>query len=172
MMRCVPRPDRHLIAADPQAVRDLLVALERGAVMAALSQDTRESALLVLAEALNNVVEHGYHGDRGWIGLRPVPGRAGLEWRIIDSGRPAPDLAQRRDVMPDGMAEGGFGWPLIRALTDEVRLSRRRGWNVLTLRMRREEMALPCHNGISARGLTEKPRRPLNPRACLPLKVS
>lgn len=135
-MRCVPRPERHVIAADPQAVRDVLVALEGGSVMAGLSPDSRDAALLVLAEALNNVVEHGYQEDSGWIGLLPVPGGAGLEWRIIDAGQPAPDLAQRRDTMPDGMADGGFGWPLIRVLTDKVRLSRRRGLNVLTLRMR------------------------------------
>ncbi|MEY4871932.1 MAG: hypothetical protein RLZZ563_1262 [Pseudomonadota bacterium] len=149
MMPCVPRPERHLIAADPQAVRDLLLALEAGTQMAALTPDSRECALLVLAEALNNVVEHGYPDAVGWIGLLPVPGRAGLAWRIVDAGRPVPELAQLRVAMPDGPAEGGFGWPLIRALTDEVRLSRRRGWNILTLRMRRAEGVLPCQDGVS-----------------------
>lgn len=150
MTRCVPRPDRHLIAADPQAVRDLLLVLEGGAEMAALSPDSRDCALLVLAEALNNVVEHGYPGAAGWIGLLPVPGRAGLAWRVVDAGRPAPDLAQMQRAMPDGPAEGGFGWPLIWALTDEVRLSRRRGLNILTLRMRAAEAALPCQDGVAA----------------------
>jgi anti-sigma regulatory factor (Ser/Thr protein kinase) len=38
--------------------------------------------------------------------------------------------------MPDQAAEGGFGWPLIRALSDEIRLARKRGLNVLTVRIR------------------------------------
>lgn len=136
MMPCVPRPERAVIAAEPWAVRDLLLQLEAGAELAALPQDMRDCVLLVLAEALNNVVEHGYPGAVGWIGLVPMPGGAGLAWRIIDAGRAVPDQALRREAMPAGLAEGGFGWPLIRALTDEVRLTRRRGWNILTLRVR------------------------------------
>jgi anti-sigma regulatory factor (Ser/Thr protein kinase) len=54
----------------------------------------------------------------------------------MDGGMPAPDFSALPVVMPDRPAEGGFGWPLIHALTDQVRQSRRRGWNILTLHLR------------------------------------
>ncbi len=132
----MPRPERHLIGATASAVRGLLLALEEGPYLAGLPEEARCTALLVLAEALNNVVEHAYAGGPGWIGVFPIVGQGGKGWRIMDGGRPAPDFSARPVGMPDGPAEGGFGWPLIRVLTDEVRQSRRRGWNVLTLQLR------------------------------------
>ena len=134
-MPCARRSERHVIAADPGAVRDLLQRLETGPALARLSADERDCTLLVLAEALNNVVEHGYGGHPGWIGLVPGRGPAGRAWRIVDAGGP---MTEGRDgvEMPAGPAEGGFGWPLIHALTEEVQVRRRRGMNVLSLRMR------------------------------------
>lgn len=132
----MPRPERHLIGATAPAVRGLLLMLEEGPHLAGLPDDARCTALLVLAEALNNVVEHAYAGGPGWIGVFPIVGQGGRGWRIMDGGMPAPDFSARPVVMPDGPAEGGFGWPLIRALTNQVRQSRRRGWNVLTLHLR------------------------------------
>lgn len=132
----MPRPERHLIGATAPAVRGLLLTLEKGAYLSDLPNEARCTALLVLAEALNNVVEHAYAGGPGWIGVVPLAGRGGRGWRIIDGGMPAPDFSNLPGVMPDGLAEGGFGWPLIRALTDQARQSRRRGWNVLTLHLR------------------------------------
>ena len=126
------RSERHVIMAEPAAVRALLERLEDAPALARLSAEARECTLLVLAEALNNVVEHGYAGAPGWIGVSPCPGGA---WRIVDGAASLPSGAGRV-AMPDGAAEGGFGWPLIHALTDEVRLRRRLGKNILTLRMR------------------------------------
>lgn len=128
-MPCARRSERHVIPADAAAVRGLLERLEEG--LDGLPPDERDCTLLVLAEALNNVVEHGYAGGPGWIGVTRVRGRA---WRIVDAARPF--AAEGSDAMPTGEAEGGFGWPLIRALTEEVRMRRTRGMNVLTLRMR------------------------------------
>lgn len=113
-------------------MRSLLQRLEAGPAMVGLSEAERECTLLVLAEALNNVVEHGYGGAPGWIGVLRRPGRA---WRIVDGAARVPE-AVAVSRMPEDAAEGGFGWPLIRALTEEVRLRRRMGKNVLTLRMR------------------------------------
>lgn len=130
-MPCARRSERHVIPADAAAVRGLLERLEEGLV--GLPPDERDCTLLVLAEALNNVVEHGYAGGPGWIGVTRGRGRA---WRIVDAARPFAGIGATE--MPEGAAEGGFGWPLIRALTEEVRLRRTRGMNVLTLRMRAE----------------------------------
>lgn len=133
-MPCARRSDRHVIAAEAAAVRSLLQRLEAGPALCGLSDAERECTLLVLAEALNNVVEHAYAGAPGWIGVVARPGRA---WRIVDGAAAAP-AATGTSRMPDHPAEGGFGWPLIHALTDEVRMRRRLGKNVLTLRMRAE----------------------------------
>jgi len=130
-MPCARRSERHVIPADSASVRGLLERLEQG--LDGLPRDERDCTLLVLAEALNNVVEHGYAGGPGWIGVTRGRGRA---WRIVDAARPfAADACAQ---MPEEAAEGGFGWPLIRALTEDVRLRRTRGMNVLTLRMRAE----------------------------------
>lgn len=138
MMRCARRPDRHVIAADPAAVRDLLVALEQGPTLAALTGEERECTLLVLAEVLNNVVEHGYGGGPGWIGLVPGPRRSGRDWRILDRAQSVPPAGCLQAEMPEDAVEGGFGWPLIRALTEGLEMRRWGGFNVLTLRVRAE----------------------------------
>jgi serine/threonine-protein kinase RsbW len=138
MMHCARRRDRHVIAADPGAVRSLLVALEQGPALAGLTEEERECTLLVLAEAMNNVVEHGYAGGPGWIGLVPGPRRSGRDWRIVDRAQSLPPVGCLQAVMPGDAAEGGYGWPLIRALTEGLELRRCAGFNVLTLRVKAE----------------------------------
>ena len=96
-------------------------------------------AELVLAEALNNIVEHAYAGqDLGRITLRlqGAPGKIDLELR--DRGQPMPGLAlpegRLKPLDHDGdLAEGGFGWYLIRRLATEVSYRRDGRENVLRL---------------------------------------
>lgn len=137
-MPCVKRRDRHVIAADPAAVRALLERLEHDPALTVLSADERDCTLLVLAEVLNNVVEHGYRGAPGWIGLVPLPGRPGLGWRVVDRAGHGPAPVDLARGMPGQAAEGGFGLPLIRALTERLALRRKRGLNILTLEVRGE----------------------------------
>ncbi len=151
MMRCARRCDRHVIAAEPAAVRDFLVALEHGPALARLSVEERECTLLVLAEAMNNVVEHGYGGSPGWIGLMPGPRRSGRDWRIVDRAQNGPPTACLQADMPGDLAEGGFGWPLIRALTDGVQMRRCAGFNVMTFQVRAED-GTGCDGLAGAKG--------------------
>jgi serine/threonine-protein kinase RsbW len=128
-MACItpPEPSQAVlqIASTPIAVRDALRDIMGHPAMTRLSKDARGNADLVLAEALNNIVEHAYDRDDGQIELRLrwLPGR--LFCDLLDTGLPMPDC-----TLPEGLAqsvdddltlpEGGFGWFLIRQLTENL----------------------------------------------------
>ncbi len=105
-----------------------------------LSSEQTIEVCLVLAEALNNVVEHGYcFANDGEIdvGLMLSDNTLlisikdfGLEYTIPVSRKNAPSDASELAALP----EGGFGWGLIQTLTDEVALRRDGGRNHLKLK--------------------------------------
>lgn len=103
-------------------------------------EDRLATIELVLAEALNNVAEHAYAGG--------PPGPVSLTARhdgdrlcivLRDTGRPLPGLVPPTGAPPDldvatkDLPEGGFGWLLIRDLTDRVDYARHGTENRLTL---------------------------------------
>lgn len=104
--------------------------------------DLLGSTEIVLAEALNNVVEHAY-SDRedGKIILDVTRNGSRLIIEIRDTGAPMPGLrlpeAQARDtdVARDELPEGGFGWFLIRELVAELSYRRQDGENVVRIGM-------------------------------------
>ena len=107
-----------------------------------LSDEERSSVELVLAEALNNVVEHAYPGDRsGDVKLVLRHGRAGLLIEIRDTGQPMPSgrtplgLHPRESNPGEELPEGGFGWFLIRQLARDMVYDRENGENFLIFRM-------------------------------------
>lgn len=132
---------RHQCRAEPAAVRDAL----RRAVARFARRITIEDAgtlELTLAEALNNVVEHGYARlEPGPIDLTIVKCSAALECRIIDAGVPMPGLAAPNSgIQPpprrmEALPEGGWGWALIRELTTDLDYRRENGRNILTFRV-------------------------------------
>jgi len=97
----------------------------------------RGAAELVLAEAMNNIVEHAYAGQPGRIELRMQPHAGGLAVSVTDWGRPMPGGA-----LPPGnppvlsaeadLPEGGFGWHLIRSLSTDLTYARVDGQNRLS----------------------------------------
>ncbi|MFZ5963491.1 ATP-binding protein [Thalassococcus sp. BH17M4-6] len=125
------------------AVRDALAQCVSWLMDAGVRDGACGTIELVVAESLNNVVEHAYGGTgRGDIGLdlRLLPG-GGVEVRIDDHGQPMPqgalpdrgppDLAVPRGDLP----EGGFGWCLIRTLSSRLVYVRKNGRNRLFVRL-------------------------------------
>lgn len=97
---------------------------------------------LVLAEALNNVVEHAYaERDIGLIELEVMQEGPALAFRISDEGREMPQGMVPRGAMPDldvsleELPEGGFGWFLIHEITDGLSYRRQGPRNILEFRI-------------------------------------
>lgn len=133
---------RLVFPGDPMAVRQ---ALER--VMAELRAlpirpDDCGTVEIVLAEVLNNIVEHAYGGhDPGLIELALSHQDQAVCIELADNGAPMPGGAP-----PEGKAavighqleklpEGGFGWFLIRSMADQLTYRREEGCNRLSFRL-------------------------------------
>lgn len=98
---------------------------------------------LVLAEALNNVVEHAYeNAGHGAITLLCDLGPETLDICIVDTGKPLPGGVLPPAEFPDlagpldGLPEGGFGWCLIHELTSCVQYRRENATNYLSFGFR------------------------------------
>lgn len=135
---------RIVIPADPMAVRDGLQALFDTLLLRSLHDDARGTAEVVLAEALNNIVEHAYACAGGEIELTLRLNGADLTCRITDSGRPMPGhrLPEGRPAPPECLAEGGYGWHLIRSLSRDLAYDRVEGRNRLSFRLETGQTAL------------------------------
>lgn len=131
-----------ILRADLMAVRDALGTVVGDLGEQGLTVEELGSVELVLAEVLNNIVEHAYLGDAsGEIQLWWTLGRSGLHVRIADAGRAMPEgkipltLERRASDHAALVPEGGFGWFLIVGLAHNIVYRRERGMNVLTFRM-------------------------------------
>lgn len=105
-----------------------------------LHAETVQNVEIVLAEAINNIVEHAYAGvPEGHIDLQCYPVEAQLMICLQDTGQPLPQdqippavlapLSSERSDLP----EGGFGWFLIQSLATAVRYERDDCHNTLFL---------------------------------------
>lgn len=137
-----------VIASDPLAVRAALGQVFADPSVAGLRPDLRARVEIVLAEVLNNVVEHAYADGPGEIILHLRCVEGGVICRVHDFGRAMPGLALpggagAADAGPDpaNLPEGGFGWHLIRCLTEDLFYQRRDSRNELFFRL--PETALP-----------------------------
>ena len=105
---------------------------------AAIAVEDVETIEIILAEALNNVVEHAYPEDaKGDVTLVIRRRRGSLMCEIKDHGRPMPNGKVPNGDHPmsredgDAMPEGGYGWFLIRELVRDLIYDRKDGENVL-----------------------------------------
>lgn len=132
-----------VIPSDPMAVRQGLKSLFDSLLLRQLDETDRGKAEIVLAEALNNIVEHAYADGTGEIELTICLNQRGLTCRIVDQGAPMPHgtLPCGHLAAPEGLPEGGFGWHLIRTLSEDLRYARVAGQNQLTFRLTTEQSA-------------------------------
>lgn len=98
---------------------------------------------LVLAEILNNVVEHGHSHTDGavaTVSIRIDPSELTID--VIDHGNPMPDLrlpggklccANPAEMALAELPEGGFGWSIIRMLAKRIGYRRIGDRNELTV---------------------------------------
>lgn len=133
---------RLTLPAEPKAVRRALVRICTELLGAGISEDDAATAELVLAEVLNNVVEHAFQGNAdGRIELTIAPEEASLACELRDNGRPMPGGALPAGHGPacstavSALPEGGFGWFLIHSLARDLAYARIDGANILALRI-------------------------------------
>lgn len=123
------------------AVRDGLAQTMTCLIPLALNLSDSGTVELVLAEALNNVVEHALSANdhQTMIEIRGCYGAEGLHLAIIDRGTPMPRDRMPRAKAPDidvatvDLPEGGFGWFMIHSLARDVGYARVGDRNHLTL---------------------------------------
>jgi len=129
------------IGATREQVSHALVRLSRELIGLGLEPDALIRMELVLAEVLNNIVEHAY-GDAGQgdIALEAAVHSNTIWCQLIDFGRPMPEgklpPARRYDLDAmevSDLPEGGFGWGLIRDLTSSLTYDRNGQENRLSL---------------------------------------
>lgn len=125
------------------AVRDALASVLHALQPLDLTAQETGAVEVVLAEVLNNIVEHGDPPDidRCEIEIACAHMKDGLCIEITDGGSELPDskvpsgCAPPIDVDVANLPEGGFGWFLIHTLTREVRYERGNGTNHLFLKL-------------------------------------
>lgn len=108
-----------------------------------LDPETAAAVELVLAEVLNNIVEHAYAipCKETPLSVRCRYDSEGLHFTVADRGVAMPDWrippgnAQRIDLPLADLPEGGFGWFLIHDIAQDLSYERRNGENRLSLRL-------------------------------------
>jgi len=128
---------RCILDSSPDAISAGLQDMFSCDILQSLSEDSRGTVEIVLAEVLNNVVEHAYANYPGQIDMQITSGVGFLFVRLVDTGLPMPggDLpggALGKATSIQDLPEGGFGWYLIRSLSQELTYMRDGQDNVLT----------------------------------------
>ncbi|MDX5402976.1 MAG: ATP-binding protein [Rhodobacterales bacterium] len=121
-----------VIRAEPASVRAALLRVTASAPVVDLTADLRATVELVLAEVLNNVAEHAYAGVAGHVGVTVALHPGALWCEVVDEGAAMPGGVLPEGNLPEGdLPEGGFGWHLIRSMTQDIQYRRQRGTNRL-----------------------------------------
>lgn len=138
---------QRVFSSDQMAVRAALAEVNRQLAAVEVDEDTRSTVEIVLAEVLNNVVEHAYQEDpNGTIDLSVLMAKTdGYDELLIelsDMGVPMPGGQLPRGKPPvidtdfNDLPEGGFGWNLIHRMTHDLHYERLSDRNHLSFRLR------------------------------------
>ena len=134
------------IPTDYRWVRRAIHEVEEDLAQAGIGKEDIGSISIVLAEVLNNVVEHAF-GDKNGEDITLIirPRSKSLLVEIRDSGRPMPKGRAPIGNHPmtefnqfDCMHEGGYGWFLIRELVQDLVYDRQNEENILFFRYKLE----------------------------------
>lgn len=133
---------RRRLVATPSAVREVLLHLRSDLTALGVATPDLARIEILLAELLNNIVEHAYAVDlEGQIELECQLRKGRLVVTAKDRGRPMPETGIPDptlglfDLDRQALPEGGFGWGLIRELAEELSYSRQGGANILRIGM-------------------------------------
>lgn len=112
--------------SEAEAVRDGLQTAMTSVPMTLINEVDRGTAEIVLAEVLNNVVEHAYATLTGDIRLQLTLSQGRLHCLIEDQGVAMPGGEPPAGILPvaEDLPEGGFGWHLIRVLSSGLSYQR------------------------------------------------
>lgn len=129
------------LGSTPDAVRQALQDLTQ-TLSQHVSPDAVGTVEIVVAEVLNNIVEHAYEeAPDGQIDILVGACGDGLAFAISDRGcaMPGGEVPEGRqadlDVETDALPEGGFGWFMIHTLTRNLTYRRERDGNCLCFEM-------------------------------------
>ncbi len=137
------QPFEICVQSGERAVREALSQVLEQLRPLQLDVEEKGTVELVLAEVLNNIVEHAYPADApaGPIAISCCQAPNGLMVHIRDRGSVMPEgqlplgLPANLDVAMDDMPEGGFGWFLIQNLAKDVQYDRVGNENHLNMRL-------------------------------------
>ncbi|MBM7066020.1 ATP-binding protein [Actibacterium sp. 188UL27-1] len=140
----VPTQIERQLQSNAQDVRQTLTDLFAELRASQIGDDALATAETVLAEVLNNVVEHAYEErDGGKIFVTIAVDNLGLSCTVADHGKAMPNNEVPGGAAPDAsgpletLPEGGFGWFLIHSLTEDLTYTRLSSQNVLNFRLPR-----------------------------------
>ncbi len=130
------------IFADSLSVRAALADLGTSLTRVGIPSDRIETLEIVVAEVLNNIVEHAYRDMvPGPIDIQVDAQDGALQCAVSDCGATMPGACLPQGAHPrhgssiDDLPDGGYGWFLIRTLAQDLTYARTGGRNVLRFRI-------------------------------------
>jgi serine/threonine-protein kinase RsbW len=140
----LPSAIERSIPADYRWVRRAIHELEDELAAAGVPSEDIGSLSIVLAEALNNIVEHAFGENGGDDITLVIRARSkSLLVELRDKGKPMPRGRAPIGNHPmsdfnqfEALPEGGYGWYLIRELVQDLVYDRKNDENILFFRYR------------------------------------